>query len=72
MGVPMASRLIAAGYQLTVFDINKAAIDTLVAKGATAAASAQAVACAVDTVLFSLPDPAIVRKVALGADGVAR
>lgn len=39
MGVPMASRLIAAGYQLTVFDINKAAIDTPVAKGATVAAS---------------------------------
>jgi len=44
-----------------------------VAKGARAAASPAAVASAVDTVLLSLPDPSIVRKVALGtgnADGV--
>ena len=48
-------------------------MDALVAKGAVAAASPAAVASAVDTVLLSLPDPAIVRKVALGtgsADGV--
>ena len=70
MGVPMASRLIAAGYQLTVYDIRKEGVDALVAKGATAAASPAAVASAVETVLLSLPDPAIVRKVALGADGV--
>ena len=70
MGVPMASRLIAAGYQLTVYDIRKESVDALLAKGATAAASPAAVASAVETVLLSLPDPAIVRKVALGADGV--
>ena len=70
MGVPMASRLIAAGYQLTVYDIRKEGVDALLAKGATAAASPAAVASAVETVLLSLPDPAIVRKVALGADGV--
>lgn len=73
MGVPMASRLIDAGYQLTVFDVRQEGVDALVAKGASAAASPAAVASAVDTVLLSLPDPAIVRKVALGtgsADGV--
>lgn len=69
MGKPMASRLIDAGYPLTVYDVRKECVDALVAKGARAAASAAAVACAVDTVLLSLPDPAIVRKVALGADG---
>lgn len=72
MGVPMASRLIAAGYKLTVFDVRNAAVDALVAKGAVAAASPAAVASAVETVLLSLPDPSIVRKVALGADGVIR
>lgn len=72
MGVPMASRLIAAGYMLTVFDVRNAAVDALVAKGAVAAASPAAVASAVETVLLSLPDPSIVRKVALGADGVIR
>ena len=70
MGAPMASRLIDAGYQLTVYDVRKEAVDALVAKGAHAAASPVALASAVDTVLLSLPDPAIVRKVALGADGV--
>ncbi len=66
----MASRLIEAGYQLTVFDIRRESIDALVAKGARAASSPAAVASAVDTVLLSLPDPPIVRNVALGADGV--
>lgn len=70
MGVPMASRLIDAGYQLTVHDIRREGVDALVAKGARAAASPAAVASAVETVLLSLPDPAIVRAVALGADGV--
>lgn len=70
MGVPMASRLIDAGYQLTVYDVSKAGVDALVAKGATAAKSPAEVASAVDTVLLSLPTPAIVREVALGADGV--
>lgn len=70
MGAPMASRLIDAGYRLTVYDVRKACVDALVAKGAVAAASPAAVASAVATVLLSLPDPAIVRQVALGADGV--
>ena len=69
MGKPMASRLIDAGYQLTVYDIRKESVDALVAKGARAAASPAAVACAVDTVLLSLPGPTIVRAVVLGADG---
>ena len=70
MGGPMASRLLAAGYQLTVCDVRQEAVDALVAKGARAAASPAAVASAVETLLVSLPDPAIVRKVLLGADGV--
>jgi len=73
MGAPMASRLIDAGYRLTVYDVRKESMDALVAKGAVSAASPAALASAVDTVLLSLPDPAIVRKVALGtgsADGV--
>ncbi len=39
MGNPMASRLLAAGYQVTVFDSNADAVKALVAKGATAGAS---------------------------------
>jgi len=70
MGAPMASRLIDAGYRLTVYDVRRESVDALAAKGAAAAASPAAVACAADTVLLSLPDPTIVRNVAIGADGV--
>ena len=70
MGAPMASRLIAAGYQLTVCDVRKDAVAALVAKGAHAAASPAAVASAAEIVLVSLPSLAIVRDVILGADGV--
>lgn len=71
MGQPMASRLIDAGYQLTVYDVRRESCAALEAKGARSAASPMAVASATDTVLLSLPTPAIVREVALGADGVA-
>jgi 3-hydroxyisobutyrate dehydrogenase-like beta-hydroxyacid dehydrogenase len=71
MGVPMASNLMKAGYALTVCDINKQAVDSLASKGARPAASPAAVASEVDTVLLSLPTPAIVREVTLGRDGVA-
>jgi hypothetical protein len=70
MGVPMAGRLIDAGYTLTVYDVNRKACETLAARGARKAESAAQVASEVDTVLLSLPTPAIVREVALGEKGV--
>ncbi len=71
MGGPMAGRLLDAGYALTVFDAREAAMAPLVARGARAAASPAAVASAVETVLVSLPAPAIVKDVVLGAKGIA-
>jgi 3-hydroxyisobutyrate dehydrogenase-like beta-hydroxyacid dehydrogenase len=71
MGQPMASNLMKGGYELTVFDLNSRSMEELAAKGARSAASPQAVASAVDTVLLSLPTPSIVREVTLGANGVA-
>ncbi len=70
MGKPMASRLADAGYPLTVYDVRRDSAAALAAKGARIAASPAAVASEVDTVLLSLPNPAIVREVALGKDGV--
>jgi len=70
MGLPMASRLLDAGYTLTVFDLRREALDALRARGARAAASPAEVASAVETVLLSLPTPGIVREVVLGANGV--
>ena len=71
MGRPMASRLIDAGYSLTVCDLRPESVAALTARGARAAASPAAVASAVDTVLLSLPTPPIVREVVLGANGVS-
>lgn len=70
MGGPMAARLLDAGYALTVCDVRQDLVDALVAQGARAAASPRAVADAADTVLLSLPDPGVVREVALGKAGV--
>ena len=64
MGEPMALRLVAAGYELVVYDVRPESVAALTAKGARAAASPVEVASAVDTVLLSLPTPPIVREVA--------
>lgn len=70
MGARMASRLVAAGLTVTVFDPNRAAVDELVTQGATAADSPQAAATAADAVLFSLPTPSILRAAVSASDGV--
>ena len=72
MGGPMASRLLDAGYALSVFDTSADAVKPLSARGATVAASPEDVASAAEIVLMSLPTPAIVQTVALGDRGVAR
>src|SRR5262245_15162619 len=71
MGGPMASRLIAAGYRIHVFDLRKEAIAAVVDKGGVAASSAADIASKVETVLVSLPTPEIVKQVVLGAEGIA-
>jgi 3-hydroxyisobutyrate dehydrogenase-like beta-hydroxyacid dehydrogenase len=70
MGAQMAARLVAAGYKVSVFDPNQAAVNELVAKGASAAASPKAAAQGADAVMFSLPTPSILRAAVNGADGV--
>ena len=71
MGAPMVRRLMAAGHAVTVFDASTAAVDALVAAGATAAATPAALAQAVDIVFLSLPTPEIVEAVTLGENGIA-
>lgn len=64
----MAKRLVAAGYDVTAFDINPDALAEVVAVGATGATSA--VECAAATILCtSLPRPDHVQAVMGGADG---
>jgi 3-hydroxyisobutyrate dehydrogenase-like beta-hydroxyacid dehydrogenase len=70
MGGRMARRLIDAGYPLTLFDTDAAAVRALVEAGAQGADSPAAVASAAEIVLVSLPTPPIVEAVALGSGGV--
>ncbi len=74
MGSGMASRLLAAGHEVTVFDPQPAAVQALVAKGARAAASVAELAAASPIVFASLPGPATVKATAeqiAGVPGVA-
>ncbi len=70
MGGAMASRLLDAGFKLTICDVSDAAAAPLLKRGANRAASPAEVASAVETVLVSLPTPAVVQAVALGETGV--
>jgi 3-hydroxyisobutyrate dehydrogenase len=72
MGAPMASHLHAAGYALTLHDIDDGAARRLGESlaGSVIAASPREVAQASDLVITMLPDGKVVREVALGAQGL--
>lgn len=71
MGGAIGERLLATGNRLAVFDLDKAKVEALVARGATAMASAAAAAGASDYVILSLNSAAIVRRAVFGDGGVA-
>jgi 3-hydroxyisobutyrate dehydrogenase-like beta-hydroxyacid dehydrogenase len=69
-GRPMAERILSKGYGLTVFDIDSAAIDLVVQRGARGADSAaDAVA---DITVTLLPSAVEVRQAVFGENGVFR
>jgi 2-hydroxy-3-oxopropionate reductase len=70
MGKPMARNLLKAGYPLVVHNRSQAAIDELVAAGATAATSPREVAARSDVVITMLPDSPDVQAVVLGPNGI--
>ena len=70
MGHHMAGRLLDAGYELIIYDVNETAMQRLEQRGARRAASPADVASQAETVLVSLPNPDIVKAVAFGKDGV--
>ena len=73
MGGPMCIRLVQAGYQVTAYDINEQALQSVVGHGAIAAKSGADCASGADIFLTSLPRPDHVEAVMLGSDGaVAR
>ena len=63
MGAGMATQLCRAGYSLKVYDTSDAAIERLVAEGATRAATLDDAATDVDVLFTSLPFPETVRQV---------
>ncbi|WP_349962748.1 NAD(P)-dependent oxidoreductase [Rhizobium sp. ZPR3] len=69
MGGPMALRLVAAGYQVTAFDLSQEALARVVSAGAIAASSANECAAQADIFLTSLPRPDHVEKVMSGEGG---
>ncbi|MDZ4264577.1 MAG: NAD(P)-dependent oxidoreductase [Mycobacterium sp.] len=70
MGRPMVARLIAAGHRVVVYDPRSDAVAAAEALGASPAQSVKEVGDRSDTVLASLPTPAVSQQVATGEDGV--
>ncbi|MDO5377173.1 MAG: 2-hydroxy-3-oxopropionate reductase [Clostridia bacterium] len=72
MGRPMAKNLLKAGYDLTVFDFNTAAVDDVVACGAKKAASSKEAAAGADVFLTMVPNSPHVKAVLFGEGGAAQ
>lgn len=72
MGAAMARRLVERGWPVTVTDVRAEAAGALADLGATAVGTAREVGDRAEVVFASLPSPAALREVALGADGLVR
>jgi len=70
MGKGMAANLQKAGHDLVVHDLSRAAAEPFLAKGAVWANSPKEVGAQSEIVFTSLPVPADVEQVALGANGL--
>ena len=70
MGKSIARNILKAGFPVTVHNRSHAAVDELVAEGATAANSPSEVAQQVDVVFTNLPDSPDVEQVVLGKNGI--
>jgi len=72
MGAPMVQRLLRAGHRVVVHDLNAAAVRVATEAGAQTAASPAEIAARVPIVMVSLPTPDVVRRVALGENGLVK
>jgi 3-hydroxyisobutyrate dehydrogenase len=69
MGGPMCGHLVEAGFDVTAFDLNDAALVRLVEAGARAAGSVAECARGAEVLITMLPAPPQVEQVLLGEDG---
>ena len=67
MGKPIAERLLQGGYDLTVFDVHRDSMASLIAAGAREATSPKAAAEHAQAVFTMVPDAPDAEEVALGA-----
>ena len=70
MGKPMAKNLLDTGYSLMAYDINKDALEEMVAYGAKKGSSCQEVASLCDVIITMLPNSPHVKKAVLAKEGV--
>jgi 2-hydroxy-3-oxopropionate reductase len=70
MGKPMAKNMIKAGYDLIVFDLNKASVMEVVSAGADEANSIRELSAASEVIITMLPNSPQVKAVVLGEGGV--
>lgn len=71
MGAPMARRLLAAGYPLTVWNRTMAKAEALIAEGAKPVSRPTDVAADAEIVFACLTDTAAMEEAVFGADGIA-
>ena len=72
MGLPMASRLVAAGFDVRGSDLSEKARAAFAANGGTAYAEARKAADGASILITMLPDDRVVRDALLGPDGAIR
>jgi 3-hydroxyisobutyrate dehydrogenase-like beta-hydroxyacid dehydrogenase len=70
LGGAMARRIQSQGVRLTVYDVDRTAVQRLTDLGAEAAGSIRDLARRSDIVMLSLPHPTVLKEVVLGADGL--
>jgi 4-hydroxybutyrate dehydrogenase/sulfolactaldehyde 3-reductase len=69
MGLPMARNLIKGGFEVTAFDVNPDALQTIRQDGGSAAGSAKEAAGGADAVITMLPNGDHVMEAVFGEDG---
>jgi len=70
LGYPICRNLLKAGHEVSVLDINTAAVDACVAAGANAATDVGDLTAKAGTIFVALPTPAHVEQFALGKGGI--
>jgi 2-hydroxy-3-oxopropionate reductase len=70
MGKPMSKNLLKAGHVVVVCDVNRSAVEEVVAAGAQSAATPRDIASQVELIITMLPNSPEVKQVVLGPGGI--